>query len=165
MKIGKSIILSPLELKISEVAGKKRYENARNKGIKNRKMGDQSNSFTDINAFAGELAFGKMFNVYPDLQFNILSLYDFMFYNRTLDVKTTKYNDGKLIATLKCAGKKCYLYALMTGNLYESPTFTFRGFMKGGDFFKEENIDNLGHGEGYMVTQDKLCELEDLNIC
>lgn len=166
--IGKREKLNIFELQIAYFMGKKRYENARRKGIKNVKMGDQSNAYTDVNSAAGEIVFGKMFNLYPDFQFEKLNDYDFILPDgRTVDVKTTHYPRGKLVATLKTKKKAADLYALIIGNVKdrndkEEAEFIFHGFIKKENFLIKKNIGNLGKGDGYLVFQDMLKELEDL---
>ena len=50
-------------------------------------------------------------------------------------------------------------YALMTGTM---PTYTLRGFFTKEATMKDCNLQNLGHGEGYVVPQALLLELDDI---
>jgi hypothetical protein len=44
-------------------------------------------------------------------------------------------------------------YALMVG---EFPNYEFKGFFPGAEVFMPQNIVNLGHGETYGISQDRL---------
>ncbi len=163
MRIGSIVKLSETEQKICRGIAKLRFNNARNAGVENKKVGNQSNEYTDLNGFAAELAFCRLFNVFPDLTIEIRSASTdkgdaVLPCGTTVDVKSTKYESGKLLASpSRKSGHD--LYALMTG---EFPTYTFRGFMRTSDLHNEKRIGECGHNKTYIARQDELCEIEDI---
>lgn len=163
MKISASINLTNEEVKICQYIAKRRQATAREHGVTDRKIGNQSNNFTDENGFGGEFAFCKLFNVMPDFWVKNpntdLPKYDVKLpCGLKIDVKTTKYETGRLVvAKWKAGDVDCY--ALMTGTM---PTYTLRGFFTKEATMKDCNLQNLGHGEGYVVPQALLLELDDI---
>ena len=123
-------------------------------------MGDQSNEETDLEGFGAELAFCKLMNIYPDLETgNNLPPYDCVSrFGVTIDVKTTKYPKGHLLATLKKKNNPPDKYVLMVG---EFPEYQIVGEIGADEFLQDSNIGNLGKGDGFMLTQ---AELNPINI-
>jgi len=158
MKIGSTHELCAAERAVARYLAGERYKIARSLGIKDGKMGPQSTDATDLEGIAGEIAFCKIFNLYPDLQIGERLNYDAILSSGvTVDVKTTKYETGRLLAVL---GKETHApdaYALMTGVFPGS--YTFRGFMWSKDLLINERIGDLGHGYGYMANQSMLVEV------
>ena len=151
----RSVTLNACEQKMAEYVAKSRYENARSRGIVDQKMGDQGNWETDLEGIGGEIAFCKLHNVYPDLEtFNTdLPDHDCLVNGFKVDVKTTHYPEGKLLATLAKAGAIVDVYVLMVG---EFPTYEYKGLAKKSDLIRDENIYDLGHGPGYVLNQIQL---------
>lgn len=115
----------------------------------------------DIEGVAGELAFCKMFNVYPDTNTESWADYDLVLLGFTIDVKTTKYRNGKLIAPYWKKDKKLPdYYALIIG---EMPSYEFIGFIKGEDFINEKHLGDLGHGKTYIAEQKELTKTLQVN--
>ena len=154
------ISLSENEQRLAIHIGQKRYANARLKNIKDTKIGDQSNEETDLEGFAGELAFCKVMNIYPDLETgNNLPPYDCIdYYGVTYDVKTTKHTNGHLMATLKKKKNPPDKYVLLIGIF---PRYDIIGEIGSEEFLQEVNIGNLGQGPCYLLTQ---AELNPINI-
>lgn len=148
--------LNEAEQRLCHHIAKKRYNINREGGVEDKKKGDQSNYFTDLNGFGGELAFCKMLNLYPDTEVKITSQKtdqgDCIINGMRVDVKTTKYSSGKLIAA-KWKADNVDAYALITG---EFPTYTFRGYATREALFQKENLQDLGKGELYALTQKQL---------
>lgn len=156
--MSQTITLSKVEQKICRYIARMRFENNRRNQIVNSRIGDQSDEFTDLEGFAGELAFCKLLNVYPDFSINKRSVFsdkaDGHFGPFTIDVKTTKYSTGKLLAApWKNSNAITDFYALMVG---EFPTYTFKGFIRREDLIKTEKIVDLGHGRTYAAKQFEL---------
>jgi hypothetical protein len=133
-----------------------RNENARSKGKPNFKLGKQADWLTDLEGIAGEIAACRYFKVYPDTETNLTVLpgFDLMTWKGSrVDVKTTKYRNGKLLATLKKDVNACDIYVLVVG---EFPTYELVGYATSGELIQEKNIMDLGHGKGYALSQDDL---------
>ena len=163
--IGTTITLDLTEQLICKAIANKRYQNARDMNVKNSKMGGQSNEQTDLEGISSELAFCKLFNVYPDLTVQVRSSAEgtddgdaVLRDGRTVDVKSTKYHTGRLLA-VRWKKPKVDFFALMIGSF---PTYTFKGFMKSEELLKEQRIGNLGHGNGYIAVQHELKPLETI---
>ncbi|HIC51733.1 MAG TPA: hypothetical protein EYO96_03645 [Candidatus Marinimicrobia bacterium] len=154
------ISLSENEQRIAEWVGKKRTANARRKNLPDTKVGDQSFEETDLEGFAGELAFCKLMNIYPDLETgDNLPNYDCVDCNGvTYDVKTTPYLDGHLAATLKKKENPPDKYVLAVGKF---PDYDMIGEIGAEEFLQEGNIGTLGKGLCYKLTQ---AELNPINI-
>jgi hypothetical protein len=164
-RIGRTITLNEIEQKICQGIANKRYENNRNKGVQDRKIGKQSNAETDLEGIASEMSFCKIFNVFPDLSVEVRSVTadagDAVLHSgQSVDVKATKYPTGKLIAVpWKEKNSKVSLYALMVGQF---PTYTFKGFMRKEELLRAERLGSLGYDECFIAKQHELRTLEDV---
>jgi ABC-type dipeptide/oligopeptide/nickel transport system ATPase component len=71
---------------------------------------------------------------------------------KRIDVKSTRYKDGRLLATLKDnPDVDLYVLAIVDGG-----TVTFPGYATKSQLCREENVQDLGRGSGYVMTQDRL---------
>lgn len=148
------IELNDAEQRLAKYLAIARHRNARKKGIVNNRIGPQSDELTDLEGIAGEIAFCKMMNVYPDLQIEYVPNYDCILPDGTkVDVKTTKYDNGKLLSAPWKGEKNIDVFALMVGQM---PKYRYAGMMKAKDLLQEHRKQNLGHGVGYVATQDEL---------
>jgi hypothetical protein len=107
-----------------------------------------------LNFTGAELAFAKMFNIYMDFGRRFRS-YDVVLPDgRTVDVKHTDQDQGRLVASMETSKRQIpNLFALMVG---EFPSFEFRGAIPGKIFIQECNIKDLGHGPCYAIDQSRL---------
>jgi len=152
------ITLNKAEQKLAEYLAKARYNNARRNKVKDKKAGDQSNEFTDLNGIGGEIAFCKMFNLYPDTETDLIDLPDedcTLHSGHAVDVKATKYANGRLIVALWKRDAKVDLYALMVG---EFPTYRYVGMCRKEDVVNDGTIRDLGHGDTFALDQPDLTE-------
>ena len=151
------VILNDAEQKLAKYVAKGRYKNARSNGVKDGKMGDQSNWQTDLEGVAAEIAYCKYANLYPDLEIDDpanLPIHDSISpKGHTIDVKSTTYEDGKLLAVIGKVNKRCNIYVLVTGRF---PDYLIKGWATEHMLFIPENIGDLGHGKGYMLVQDDI---------
>jgi hypothetical protein len=124
-------------------------------GVRNARMGSQSDYITELEGACGEAAFSKMCNLFLDLTITPRSGgHDFLGRNgEKIDVKATKYEQGKLLATLKKKREDADYYVLLVG---ECPTYRIAGYASADDLLKEENITDLGHGPTYALPQSQL---------
>ena len=151
------IILNPQEQALCRYLAKLRYNNARNKNVKNNKIGNQSDEMTDLEGIGGEVAFCKLFNLYPDISIEVRSSKtdkgDAVLNGLVIDVKTTKYKKGRLLAA-PWKEASVDLYALMIGQI--DTGYYFKGFMSYSELVKDERLLDLGHGQGYAAEQHEL---------
>lgn len=167
VKIGDTVTLHGFEQAICESIAESRYENNRQSGVTDKKMGGQSVTETDLYGIAAEFAFCKLFNLFPDFSIEPRSAAggtdvekDSKLFIWRVDVKGTKYPFGRLVArpmdsnyTSHAARSTTDLFALMTGPY---PTFTFRGFFSKEDLLQQARIGDLGHGPTYIAQQHEL---------
>jgi hypothetical protein len=149
------ITLNPVEEALCRDIAKRRYNSNRSNGVADKKIGPQDTQETDENGIGGEVAVAKFLNLYPDMVIKPQSkTYDLMSRKGSrIDVKTTKYKNGRMLATLKKHVEDCDVYVLVTGVL---PKYKIVGWIKSEDLIKDENVVDLGHGHSYGVTQDRL---------
>lgn len=159
-RIGESISLDPNEIKTITYLAKCRQAITRANGVIDRKMGDQDWLETELQGLAGEFAYCKMFNMYPDFSVHPRSGgYDCKDdYGFKYDIKTTKHHNGRLLKTLKHNPDVDY-YVLMTG---QPPTYIYRGEVIATDLVNANNIVDLGHGQGYAMTQEQIRKVNEL---
>ena len=154
------IILSEAEQRLAKFLAQRRYENARNKGLTNAKMGDQSNELTDLEGIASEIAFCKLANIYPDLDLDHTNAADcYLRDGRAVDVKSTTYKTGRLLSVRWKDVTKVDVFVLMVG---EFPKYRCAGFMQAKDLIQPDRLTDLGHGTGYAATQNELQPVEFL---
>lgn len=147
------IILTDAECLMLKTLGGMRSLVARSAGVKDAKMGDQNGLEADIDGLMGEYAFCKWKNIFPDLVPAPRSgSCDCVFKNQRIDIKTTRYKTGRLLATLK-NNQDIDIYVLA---ILEENTVNFVGWAKKEDLRQQKNIKNLGHGEGYSLDQNEL---------
>lgn len=147
------IILNDAEFLMLKTLGGMRSIVARSAGVKDAKMGDQNGLEADIDGLMGEYAFCKWKNLFPDLVPSPRSgSCDCILDGKKIDIKTTRYKTGKLLATLKDnQDVDIYVLGIIDGNSVD-----FIGWAKKEELCDKNNIKNLGHGEGYSLEQSQL---------
>ena len=157
------ITLDKTEQEIAESLAKRRYNAARNAGVQNAKIGPQSNWQTDLEGIGSEFAFCKLFNLFPDLTVGARKGgHDCTMFTHKVDVKATKYKTGRLLARTSKTMEDADLYALMIG---EFPRYAFVGWAWNHELLRDENIMDLGHGEGFALSQEQLWSSDELWQC
>jgi hypothetical protein len=146
--------LNAAEQKLARFLALSRTSINRQAGVTNAKRADLTDAEIDLDGVGAELAWCRLANVYPDLTLSPRSGgADATWAGRTVDVKTTRYVTGKLIAVPSKVHAPCDLYALMIGTF---PTYRFVGLATADHLLAAENIRNLGHGPTYTLEQDAL---------
>lgn len=153
--------LTELEQKICSTSGKMRYNSNRKAGLPNAKVSKRNPTDIEMIGVAGELAVAKYLNVYPDLSIFVrkggadLITHD----NKKIDVKTTFYDKGKLIAFYKTDYGDIDTFVLVTAEHY--PIVVIRGWAKREDLINNNKIGDLGYGKVFVMEQS---ELRDINL-
>jgi len=154
------IKLTDSELKICEWLGKNRYENNRSFSIQDKKIGPQSVQETDIEGICGEFAFCKAYNLYPDMSVNTRSGgHDILINGVRVDVKTTKYKTGMLLASKDKKEHDSDIYVLVIG---ARPSYSIIGWCRSCDLIKNSNLVDLGYGFSYGLCQNSLYDSNSL---
>jgi len=161
VKIGQTVSLTYAERKLAYFVAKHRNGNNRHFNVVNLKVSVESSASVDLEGMCGEIAFCKLFNVYPDLDTDRPPphpLYDCVLSDGSrIDVKTTKYETGKLLVDARKNSSKTAgvdFYALMIGS-FPGP-YSFRGFIAKEDMIKPGRIGLLCGNKSYIAEQHEL---------
>ena len=136
-----------------------RYEIARAVGRKDQQIGNQPSWQTDEDGIGGEIAASRGLNVYPTLILKPDEGWDILYKGMKIDVKTTRYPHGRLLAKLNANDSEVDGYLLVTGKF---PVYTIVGCASSKRLLSPKNIVDLGHGEGYGLRQKDLHPIEKL---
>ena len=126
--------------------------------VNNLKRNNVSLYETELEGFGAEMAFcrmvGSFFNRTTNENEDYSIKYDCVLPDgRTVDIKNTKYTNGKLLVLF---GKERFvvdMYVLMTGVF---PSYIFRGWAAYTDIIDQKNIKDLGYGPNYTFEQHQL---------
>lgn len=154
------ITLSQNEMKIVTYVfnSKQKHSSSLNHKDKMIKDADQ----TRLDGFVAEFAFAKKFNYWPDMNpaMNPEGV-DFTLRNGlTVDIKTTRRANGRLITYPDKKNKACDIYILTV--LTSDDTVEFKGYATKEELFADSSIVDLGYGPTYAVDQNKLRPIEEL---
>jgi hypothetical protein len=166
IKIGDEIELSEKDQKLCKKLAWTRYSTNRYKNVASIKIGNQSSKEVEIQGIGGEFALCRLLrangtHVTPDFTTHIRSSRgidkgDITLPNgKTVDVKTTPYEKGRLIAPMTKELNVDY-FALMIGRF---PRFRYVGSINAGELLKDYRIGSLGWGDTYIMEQKELKEL------
>lgn len=148
------VSLTKPELFTCRMLGMMRRSTA-NGNVVDQQMGDQDPWSIDMDGVIAEFCVAKAMNVCPDLTIGIRSGgVDLISHSgRTIDVKSTRYKTGKLLVTLKKEDDPCDAYVLA---IVDDLGCRIAGWATKEMIFRDENINDLGKGKGYILPQDKL---------
>lgn len=151
-----TITLNDAEQRIARWVGTQRQAANDASHVPDARRADASSADVHINGFGAELAFCKLFNVYPD--FDIQPRRggaDCSRFGEAVDVKATTYQDGRLLALPHKTALAADVYALL---VVAWPEFRFVGFARAAELFVPERLTNLGRGPTYAMQQSLLHE-------
>ena len=140
------IILNEAEQRLVTYIAKRRFITKREAGIPISKIGPQSFEDTDREGFGGEVAYCRYMNIYPDLTIGT-DVPDFdciLPSGERIDVKTTKYRNGHLIATTNKIKHPPDIYVLVIGTF---PEYCIIGEISASFLLRPENIKDFGMGD------------------
>ena len=165
--INKSVKLNDMEQDIVKDVAKKRALSNRSNDIANAKKCEDEDCKVELDSFGAEVAFCKLFNVYPDYSIfprsssNRTDKGDAVVNDLVVDIKQTKYPSGKLIVAPWKVKNSTNIdcYGLMIG---EFPEYVFKGFIESCEITKPEKLGNLGRGMTYIAKQNELKEIDSL---
>ena len=150
--------LTESEQIIAKFVAEQRTSNNRNANTTNMRQSERSDFEIDLQGFAGELAFCRIANVFPDLTVHNRSASkgedngDCVVLGHRIDVKTSFRPDSALWVQKHKIGT-ADAYALMVGTF---PTFQLVGMAD-----VETVIKSKAYFDAYVVTREKLVTLED----
>jgi hypothetical protein len=145
--------LSNTEIATCCMIGNMRSIVARSNNVEDKKMASLSGINVDEDGVIGEYAFCKEKNIFMDLVPSPRSGgYDCLYKGYRIDIKTTRHQNGRLLATTKVnTDIDIFVLAIINGT-----EVTFPGFALHAELYREENLRDLGHGTGYALDQDQL---------
>ena len=154
------ISMTPSETAIAQVLAVMRNTNARHNNVTDKQVSKQSPIEIDRDGVLSEMAFGKAFNLYPDLAVkSTRSGVDLVGKNgNRIDVKSTRYKAGRLIIHIDKPLDEVDIYALA---IVDGDNVDLVGYIKAIDAMKKENIKDLGYGGVYVIEQDALIKFKD----
>jgi hypothetical protein len=157
------VTLTETEARICKWLAEQRFTTARAAGVKDAQLGPQASAQTDLDGIAGEFAFCKAVNVWPDMTIGARrGGHDAILNGLTVDVKTTRVESGHLLATLGKASTASDIYVLVVGTI---PSFRIAGWATAHRLLRAENVKDFGHGRGYALGQRDLRPFEQLRNC
>jgi len=157
--MSKRITLNSAEQIVCKQLALMRYEIARAVDRKDQQIGNQPSWQTDEDGIGGEIAASRLLNVYPSLVLKPDAGWDVMYRGKRIDIKTTRYKSGRLLAKLNARDDEVDVYLLVTGTF---PEYDVVGYVLKDSLLSPKNIIDLGHGKGYGLSQDKLTPIEKL---
>ena len=157
--MSKRIILNSAEQIVCKQLALMRYEIARAVDRKDQQIGNQPSWQTDEDGIGGEIAASRLLNVYPSLVLKPDAGWDVMYRGKRIDIKTTRYKSGRLLAKLNARDDEVDVYLLVTGTF---PEYDVVGYVLKDSLLSPKNVIDLGHGKGYGLSQDKLTPIEKL---
>jgi len=130
--------------------------------VVDQQMGNQETWAIDIDGMIGEYCVAKYLNLCPDLTVGVRSGgADLMTHKgMSMDVKTTRHKNGRLLATLKKIEDPCDIYVLA---IVDDTGADIIGWARKNDLFQDKNKVDLGFGEGYALEQNQLKEFKNGN--
>src|ERR1700726_4829098 len=123
--MGERIILTAPELLLCDQQGVMRRLVSRGASVVDRQRGAQSPWQIDKDGAVSEWAFAKMANLFPDFTVSARSgSFDFIGPDgHTINVKSTRHKNGKLLGEIKKKDNPADIYVLMVIEDDESATF------------------------------------------
>ena len=148
------INLTDSEMFICRTLGMMRRSEAMNK-VKNQQMGKDDTWSIDIDGMVGEFCVAKHLNVCPDLTISVRKGGADLIspQKKTVDVKTTRHKNGRLLATLKKFEDACDIYVLVIVDDFGGDII---GWATHQELCNDKNMMNLGYGVGYALEQNQL---------
>lgn len=149
-----SIELDSSEMVVVHLLASMRHAMNRSHSVNNSKIGPQSDHQTDLDGLLAEFAFCKWKNLWPDMSISPRSGgADCVVNGRTVDIKSTRRIDGRLLAVTSKNVKHSDIYVLA---IIQDNKVTFPGWAFSDELLDESNLIDLGHGPTYAMSQSRL---------
>jgi len=124
------------------------------KNNKDQQVGKDCVWSIDIDGVVSEYCVAKILNVFMDLSFNgKKKSHDLIANGKTVDVKSTRHKNGRLLATLGKKDDSCDVYVL---SIVDDAGADIVGWVNSNDLLIDRNKIDLGYGLTYGMTQDRL---------
>lgn len=145
--------LTETEILTLNIIGSLRGIGARAGNIKNLKGSSKDGHVIELEGLVGEYAFCKWKNIFYDIDPSPRSgSFDCTLDGYRMDIKTTRYRTGKLVGGIhKNPDIDIYVLAI-----YDGLKVWFPGFAFSEELYHPDNLVDLGTGNVYAMTQDRL---------
>ena len=145
------VTLSEEQQELAVQVGIERNRACKESGTENHRISNQDDEQMNIDGVAAEIAWFHYHGLLPDLTTTLPSPdHDGVWNGLLVDVKSTKYMDGKLITALKSRTKMVDVYGFCAGVF---PRYQVVGHMMTVDFINDAHIGDLGYGPTYIATR------------
>lgn len=147
------ITLNEMEQALARAIAEMRIQSAADAGQRDANQSDLPSEVIDLEGAASEVAFCKLFNLYPDTQPGAKAVDAYTHLGIAIDVKSTHHPKGRLLAVRWKRPKDVELFVLMIGKF---PTYRCVGFLPSADLLRNDRLVDLGRGPVYAANQDEL---------
>ena len=152
--------MTPQEVDWAFLMGVQRNAVARSHSVNDKQMGKNNPIDIDFDGVLAEMAFCKSWNIYPD----------FSIYPRQggvdaitksgarIDIKATRVPTGRLLIhkDKKHGEVDKYVLAIIKANFVD-----LIGYINEEDALNSIYLDDLGHGEGYVIPRQSLIPIDE----
>lgn len=154
MRMKTDVTLNGNEKSIARFIAEGRTNYNRGHGVVDKNISDKK-KVIELEGMAGEMAFSKLANLYPDFDTNGARAYDVILDDGTrVDVKTSSYISDPHLKRLKEDDIKYVdVYVLMAGKL---PNYKYIGWATFNELIQEKNLHDYGHGLTYKLEPHEL---------
>jgi len=154
--------MTPSESAIALTLAVMRNTTARVNGVTDKQMGKQDPIQIDRDGILAEMAFGKQFNLYPDLSgYPRKGGADLITHQGLkIDIKATRYKSGRLLIHIDKDVEEVDIYVL---GVVDGDSVDFVGYIKSKEAIQTQNLKDLGHGSGYVIEQTNLKKFKESN--
>tara|TARA_X000001382_G_scaffold95292_1_gene69749 strand:+ start:40 stop:513 length:474 start_codon:yes stop_codon:yes gene_type:complete len=149
------IRLNQSEKEIAAKIGMRRQITNRQKGTFNQKVHTKDSFEVDRDGFAGELAFCKIFRLYPDFENKRADADAYHPELKWVDVKTAPESHHNLLVRQPKADHPADTYALVIGK-WETGVFSYVGYATKEMVFRNDNLVDPGFGVCHMIKRKDL---------
>ena len=156
--MGEIIIrLNQAEKQIAAKIGMRRQITNRQQGTVNQKVHTKDSFEVDRDGFAGEMAFCKIFRLYPDFENRRANADAWHPKMKWVDVKTAPEEHHNLLVRQPKADYPADTYALIIGT-WATGVFSYVGYATKEMVFREDNLVDPGFGVCHMIKKKDLIQ-------
>jgi len=141
------------------LASTRSFFSRKNNVVDQKFASDKSGFEIDFDGCLSEYAFCKWHNIHFSLSFrdDTAGQPDCVFKHLTIDIKSTRLPNGRMIVKLNSQPMDMYVLAIVEDDY----TIRFAGFSRSEDIKKDENVRNLGTGDSYVLDQHQLLKFKE----
>lgn len=157
------IVLSTEEMRIAKTFGAERQRRNDAASVRDGRRHDAMTSVdVHVMGLAGEIAFCKLTNVYPDFTTEPRrGTPDCQYFGQTVDIKTSKSPNANLVVPVRSRALATNWYALMVV-AWPSHCFRFCGLAHVVDIERPDRLTDLGKGPVYLVPRGELLTADEI---